>query len=97
MRIKQIVLAVSLAAGMTSTAQAANWLALQGTEPAGSTDRARIWGFIQPQYSYTENTKLKAGPFAGQEAVFNQIAPARDSSNSFQLRRARIGVRGTGL
>ncbi|MCO6412991.1 MAG: porin [Thiogranum sp.] len=95
MRIRQIVLAVSLAAGTTATAHAANWLALQGLEPAGSSERANLWGFIQPQYSYTENTKLKAGPFAGQDAVFNQIAPSRESSNSFQLRRARIGVRGS--
>jgi len=95
MRITRLAAAVTLAAGLTApTAHAANWLSLQGTEPAGSTDRFKLWGFIQPQYSYTENTKLKAGPWSGQKAVFNQIGPDRDSSNSFQIRRARLGVRG---
>lgn len=97
MRLIQIILSVALTAGVSATAQAANWLALQGTEPAGSSDRARLWGFIQPQWSYTENTKLKAGPFADQNAVFNQIGPDRDSSNAFQIRRARVGIRGTNL
>lgn len=96
MRITKLAVAMTLAVGLTApTAHAANWLQLQGTEPAGSTDRFKLWGFIQPQYSYTGNEKLKAGPWAGQKAVFNQIAPDRDSSNSFQIRRARLGVRGT--
>ncbi len=34
----------------TSTVQAANWLMLQGTEPAGAAARAKVWGFIQAQY-----------------------------------------------
>lgn len=74
--------------------RAANWLALQGTEPAGSTDRFMLWGFIQPQYNYTENSELAAGPFAGQDAAFNQMGPDLKSSNTFQIRRARVGVRG---
>jgi len=95
MHFNKLVLATALAVGMSTSAQAANWLTLQGTEPAGSSDRFKLWGFIQPQYTYTENTKLKAGPWAGQKAVFNQTAPERDSSNTFQLRRARLGVRGS--
>ncbi|MDT8386752.1 MAG: porin [Thiogranum sp.] len=95
MRMNQVALSVCLAAGVSASAHAANWLALQGTEPAGSADRAVLWGFVQPEYTYTENTTLEAGPFAGQDAIFNQAAPARDSSNTFLLRRARIGVRGT--
>ena len=35
-----------------STVQAANWLMLQGTEPAGAAARAKVWGFIQAQYQY---------------------------------------------
>ena len=56
-----VTLAAVLMAGLSATAHATNWLKLQGTEPAGSTDRYRLWGFIQPQYSYTENSKLPAG------------------------------------
>ena len=88
----------TLAALIASTPlQAANWLMLQGTEPAGAAPRAKIWGFIQPEYQATSGTKLAAGPWKGQQAVFNQIGPDLDSDNTFQLRRARIGVRGTGF
>ena len=38
---------------------AADWLSLQGTEPAGAAERAKIWGFIQPQYTDMDGTKLK--------------------------------------
>jgi Phosphate-selective porin O and P len=89
-----VTLAAVLMAGLSATAHATNWLKLQGTEPAGSTDRYNLWGFIQPQYSYTENSKLPAGPYAGQKAVFNQIGPDLKSSSTFQIQRARIGVRG---
>ncbi len=94
MKLKKLVLTTALALGATGSAHATNWLQLQGTEPAGSAERLKVWGFIQPQYTYTENTKLKAGPWKGQKAVFNQTAPERKSSNTFQLRRARLGIRG---
>lgn len=90
------------AAGVTlltcaSTVQAANWLMLQGTEPTGQSERAKIWGFIQPEYQSTDGAKLKAGPWSGQDAVFNQIAPDLKTDSQFSIRRARIGVRGTGF
>jgi len=77
-------------------AQAANWLMLQGTESSSSAPRAKVWGFIQPTYSYTEGTPLKAGPWEGQDAQFNLHAPQLDSNKGFNIRRARIGVRGQG-
>ena len=92
----------ALAAGVLmfsigSDLQASNWLMLQGTEPAASAPRAKLWGFIQPEYQHTDGTELAAGPWAGQDANFNQIGPDLDSDSTFQIRRARIGVRGTGL
>ena len=42
-------LVVTLASG---PANAANWLMLQGTEPAGSADPVRVWGFVQVQIAY---------------------------------------------
>jgi hypothetical protein len=68
---------------------------LQGTEPEAAAERARIWGFIQPQYEYRGDSNLSAGPFRGQDASFNQIGPDLTNSNQFQIRRARLGVRGT--
>lgn len=91
--------AVALLAGATalSETQAANWLMLQGTEPAGAAPRAKLWGWVQPEYQMTDGSKLAAGPWKGQDAVFNLIGPDLKSSETFQIRRARIGVRGTGM
>lgn len=78
------------------SAHSANWLMLQGTEPAGQATRVKVWGFIQPEYQSTGDTKLKAGPWAGQKAVFNQIRPDLINNETFGIIRARIGIRGTG-
>jgi hypothetical protein len=98
--IKKIALAAASATmlwGLVGPAQAANWLELQGTEPAGAAPRAKVWGFIQPEYQYTENTPLKAGPWQGQDAVFNQMRPNLESNSGFNVLRARVGVRGTAM
>lgn len=76
---------------------AANWFALQNTEPAHAKP-LRVWGFIQPTYeaSFADKVQGAANPaFNGQRPVFNLIAPDQESSSSFELKRARLGVRGT--
>ncbi len=83
-----------LGAGGSVPVGATNWLEVQGVEPAGSTERFRLWGFIQPQYNYTRGSKLPAGPFADQPAVFNLIGPDQQSNSTSQINRARVGVRG---
>lgn len=90
-------LAVLLALGAAESALSANWLILQGTEPPGASDRARVWGFIQPEFQQTDGGTIAAGPWSGQPAVFNQIGPDLDSDSTFNIRRARAGVRGTAL
>lgn len=87
-------LAASLVFG---EAQAANWLMLQGTEPTAAAPRAKLWGFVQPGFQQTDGSELSAGPWQGQDAIFNQIGPDLNSDSTFQVRRARIGVRGAGL
>ncbi len=82
---------------LASSVQAANWLALQGTEKDGQSERAHVWGFVQPEYQSTSGTELEGGPWKGQSAIFNQIGPDLKTNKSFGIRRARIGVRGTGL
>lgn len=89
--------AAIIAASMVSPAQAANWLMLQGTEADHQAPRAKVWGFIQAEYQQTDDTKLTAGPASGQSAAFNLIKPQNTSANSFNIRRARIGVRGANL
>lgn len=94
-QLKKTALLIALAGAMTSqSVHAANWLMLQGTEKDHQTPRAKVWGFIDLEYQQTDNTKLKAGPWTGQEAAFNQMAPQLDTSQGFNVRRARIGVRG---
>lgn len=78
---------------LASSAQAANWLALQGTEPDGASKRVHLWGFIQAQYQ-----KDNSDPNAGDGYIPPKlIGPNLSGQDQFNVNRARIGVRGTGL
>ena len=77
----------------TSTVQAANWLMLQGTEPAGAAARAKVWGFIQAQYQKDTSDANLTGGYIPPKL----IGPNLDTQSSFNVNRARIGVRGTGM
>lgn len=79
---------------LLSPVYAANWLMLQGTEKEASAPRAKVWGFLQPTYMQTDGTKLPVGAWAGQDAQFNVHQPDLASESTFQIQRARIGVRG---
>mgnify|MGYP002712075238 CR=1 FL=1 len=89
---KLLPAAIMLAVSSTSV-QAANWLMLQGTEKQNQAPRAKVWGFIQAEYQQTDDTKLPSG----KPAAFNQNAPDLTSASGFNIRRARIGVRGNNL
>ncbi len=80
--------------GLSHHALAVDWPALQGLEGKKKEKAIKLWGFIQPDFSYTDGTNIKAGPWAGQKAVFNQIGPDNKSSETFNVRRARVGIRG---
>ncbi len=101
MRRIAVTLALAGAASMSLPAYATNWLKLQGTQPPGVTARAKFWGFIQPGYARTPGTELPAtmkggaAGLSGTRPNFNNIGPNQTSSNTFSLRRARIGVRGS--
>ncbi len=97
MTIKTSLTALTLAMGLGAAQQAsaANWLMLQGTEPAGSAPRAKLWGFIQAQYQ-----KDFSDPFAhpsGNDVYIppKLIGPNLDDQEQFNVNRARIGVRGS--
>ena len=96
---KKAVLAVACAGGMAATMQveAANWLMLQGTEPASAAGRAKVWGFLQPTYRSTAGSEVAAGAWKGQPAQFNMLPPHLSSNKEFSIARARIGVRGVGF
>ncbi|WP_373018576.1 porin [Thiomicrorhabdus sp.] len=94
-KLKKTALLIALAGALgAQSAQAANWLMIQGTEKDHQAPRAKVWGFVQAEYQQTDDTKLTAGPYAGKSAAFNQMAPQLDTSQGFNVRRARIGVRG---
>ncbi len=87
-----------LAAGLTGclllpSAHAANWLMLQGTEPAGEAARAKVWGFIQAQYQNDSSDPNAGGGYIPPKL----IGPNLDDQSGFNVNRARIGVRGTGF
>jgi hypothetical protein len=73
------------------TADAANWLMLQGVT---YSPNPLVWGFVQPSYMKTSGTALPAGPWKGQQALVNVMQPDLSSSQIFQIQRARVGVRG---
>ena len=81
----------------TSTVQAANWLMLQGTEPAGQSARAKVWGFAQVQYQQDDSDPSYAPNPAGGYIPPKLIGPNLDTQSAFNVNRARIGVRGTGF
>lgn len=95
---KLLIKAVGLALlTCASAAQSANWLSLQGTEKDGQSARAKVWGFVQPEYQSTSGSKVAAGAWKGSDAAFNQIGPDLKTNKTFNIRRARIGIRGTGF
>jgi len=81
--------AVSLM-GIVTSANAANWLMLQGTEPAGTAERAHLWGFIQVEYQKDTSEANAAGGYIPPKL----IGPNLTSQSAFNVSRARIGVRG---
>lgn len=74
-------------------ANAANWLMLQGTEPASQAPRAKVWGFIQAQYQDDNSDAAADGTYVPPKL----IGPDLESQSAFNVNRARIGVRGTGM
>lgn len=88
------VAAYTMTVLLPAVSYGANWLMLQGTEPPNAAPTVQVWGFLQPSYSKTDGTELKGGGWAGQDAVFNLIAPDLETESQFYVQRARIGVRG---
>jgi len=97
--LKKAAVAAACAGGLVVTmqAEAANWLMLQGAEPPSTAGRAKVWGFIQPEYQQTSGTEIAAGPWKGQRPIFNSMRPDLKARKGFNTIRARVGVRGVGM
>jgi hypothetical protein len=74
-------------------AQGANWLMLQGTEPADAADRAYVWGFIQVDYQKDYSDPNSAGAYVPPKL----LGPNLTTQEGFNVSRARLGVRGAGF
>jgi len=78
---------------LSSNAFAANWLTLQGTEPAGSEQLGKVWGFVQVQYQDDSSSPDALDRYIPPKL----IGPNLDSQSAFNVNRARIGVRGVAM
>lgn len=87
-----------------SDAMAANWFKLRGTEPGGIAHTLQMWGFLQPTYANDFSDEIDipvgVGPpplqgLNGEDITPGTIPPDRSSDESFFMRRARFGIRGT--
>ena len=74
---------------VAQSASAANWIKLQGVSPA-LAPLVSVSGYFQPTYTYLPGTAAANG----QVPHLNQIAPNFTSSNSFNIDRARLMIRG---
>ena len=83
--------------GAVTTAQAANWLMLQGTERASAAPRAKVWGFIQAQYQKDYSDACSVAFCNGEYIPPMLVGPNLESQEGFNINRARIGLRGQGL
>lgn len=93
---KKVALAATCTAllgGAMTTANAANWLMLQGTERADAAPRAKLWGFVQAQYQNDSSDPNAGGAYVPPKL----IGPGLKSQSQFNVNRARIGVRGQGM
>lgn len=94
--LKKSMLVASCAAavsGVSVPVQAADWLMIQGGERDDQAARARVWGFIQAQYQKNNSTANGGGGYIPPKL----IGPDLDTQSAFNVNRARIGVRGTGM
>jgi hypothetical protein len=79
----------------TLPAFAENWVLLQSTESPLGDGKQKLWGFSQMEYQQTDGAGISAGPWQGQSMVSNLIGPDLESSSTFNIKRARLGARGT--
>ncbi|MCS4505964.1 hypothetical protein KBTX_00603 [wastewater metagenome] len=89
-RLATVALGLCVGIGWAGLARSANWLMLQGTERAENPPLARVWGFIQPEY---QRDFSDSGP--GDAYIPPKlIGPGLDEQSGFNIKRARVGVRG---
>lgn len=83
---------------LTSTAHAADWQYIIGTEPDPEAPAVRLFGFMQPEFSLNTGgpaTGLGGTPLERFEGVRPLYNRAGEESATFGVRRARLAARGS--
>ena len=83
---------------LSCSAQASNWLQLQGNE-APNAPALRVFGFVQPTYTYIDANPVlglqgASAVHNGKYSTLNLNWPQLDQSRQFQIMRAGLGARG---
>ena len=92
-KLKRSVALLTAVLLFSANVHAANWLQLQGTEPEGAEQLAKVWGFVQVQYQDDSSTPDALDRYIPPKL----IGPNLDSQSAFNVNRARIGVRGVAM
>jgi hypothetical protein len=85
--------AITFGFATAGTANAVDWLMLQGTEPAAASPRAKVWGFVQAGFQKDYSSANAGGAYVPPKL----LGPNLNAQSGFNVDRARIGVRGTGF
>ncbi|MGB5443449.1 MAG: hypothetical protein WBN57_12650 [Gammaproteobacteria bacterium] len=98
----RVIFVMLVGFAVASPVNAANWFKLRGTEPGGTAHTLQVWGFLQPTWAKDYSDKIEGAvgalaPANGTLPVQGTLPPDRTSQESFSMRRARIGIRGTML
>ncbi|WP_124948487.1 hypothetical protein [Sulfuriferula thiophila] len=98
--MKRFALPLALISGLaiTNVSHAADWMSVQGLEPANA-EAYKIWGFLQPTYTYIDSKPVTGlggsiSGYNGQQQIPNLVGPDLEHTSNIQLFRARLGMRG---
>ena len=98
--MKKYALPLALLSGLaiSNASHATDWMSVQGLEPANAP-AYKIWGFIQPTYTYIDSQPVTglqgaATTYNHHQQIPNLVGPDLDSTQNIQLFRARLGMRG---
>lgn len=85
--------AITFIFATANTANATNWLMLQGTEPAGASSPVKVWGFIQTYYQKDYSSASATGAYVPSKL----LGPNLNAQSAINISHAQVGVRGTGF
>jgi hypothetical protein len=85
--------AITLGFATAGTANAVDWLMLQGTEPAAASVPARVFGFVQAGFMKDYSSPNASGQYVPPK----MLGPNLNAQSGFNVSHAQLGVRGTGF